>query len=393
MKVLGMFGRTGAEALADADAPLDDSAPPPEEFGSHDDQTSGDEASSEFHEVLEQLREEWGRLGFELRQQQDQCITGLIELCERLERRQRQQMDALETLEREAVELREERERLAAEAAQFRDEREQLKAEAARLQEGQDRLVDEAAQLRDERDQLAGDAAQSHSGQEKFDSEIAQLRKERNEFAAEAARLRKERAQLASEIAQLADERDLFAAELTERDGTTSPSPEIGAAPAKPATRERAPARASHNDLDDTATRQLPSSAPDGPASSRDKHAKVDATSGQDAVMADIREPAEMPDCIETVRATVIRDNDQMQSGIKARLHEVSCSAVSLLLPRPLKVEEYVVIEMENERERTEVRVRAYVRHIQPVVDGWHLISFATVNQLEFKDVQGLKVS
>jgi FtsZ-binding cell division protein ZapB len=161
------------------------------------------EASDGLRNVLGQFREEWDQIGVEFRERQEQCVSALVALCERLYERHQQQRQALHALELESAPVREERDRLASEEAQWREQRDHLDAESTELREQRDQLAAESAELREQRDQLAAESAELREQRDQLVAESAESREQRDQLAAAASQCRKERDQLATALAQL----------------------------------------------------------------------------------------------------------------------------------------------------------------------------------------------
>jgi uncharacterized coiled-coil DUF342 family protein len=386
------------------------------------------ESAEGARSVVDRFRDDWDRIGSEFRDRQQQCIAELVGHCERLQQRRREQAKTLETLELEAAQLRQQWDQLAEDTAQLRQQRDQLASEADELRNQRQRSGTDAAQLRQERDQLADDAAQLRQERDQLAHEAALLREQRDQLADEAAQLRRDRDRLAGELAHSSEQRDRLAPEAQRQDDrpddTFDPADlQNDDAPESP---EKAPQLIEQQDEfpedrvhelaasvdDQDYYSEDPDHEPAEPVAAREQHherarsrsriwkeivagnrerAGTGKARAADAQPFQPKKPRPMPRYVQGARATVIRDNDPNQAGIDARLHEVSCTGASLILPMPLKVDEYVVIEMASASERVQVEVRAFVRQIEPLVEGNYLVGFSLITQLEFGEVQGLR--
>lgn len=396
------------------------------------------ELSEETRSVLDQFREQWDQLDSELRARQDRCIAELMAHCERLQHRRRDQAQTIESLKSDNTQLRKQWDELAVDAAQMRQQREQHAAEVDELRrkcdqsiakaeqrrQERDELAAEVEQLREEREQLAAQADQLRRNHEKLILKADQLRRERDQSVGDVDHLRRQREELVREVAQLSEERDLLASELRNREDDFDVSPGQGSAqdqvsvastrepiePAEPVqyypedqVHELAGAmEQEHADEmhavsapaeEDEAVEPTPrtrSAVWDklvADKRQRSERATADAPEASHAPQA----PRAVPRCVQGARVTVIPDSDRNQIGINGQLHRVTCTGASLVLPQALKLDEYVVIEMASASERTRVEVRAFVRQVDPLVDGSHLVGFALVTQLEYGEVQGLR--
>lgn len=91
--------------------------------------------------------------------------------------------------------------------------------------------------------------------------------------------------------------------------------------------------------------------------------------------------------------AVVLRDDDLMRNGIAGRLYDISAVGLSLLLPVPLKLGEYVVIKLENPVQRVSAKLRALVRHVQPPCDGFYRVGCSPLQRLNLRELQAFRAS
>jgi hypothetical protein len=89
----------------------------------------------------------------------------------------------------------------------------------------------------------------------------------------------------------------------------------------------------------------------------------------------------------------VLRDDDLMRNGISGRLFDISAIGLSLLLPVPLRLGEYVVIKLENPVQRVSAKVRAMVRHVQPPCDGFYRVGCSPLQRLNLRELQAFRAS
>lgn len=85
---------------------------------------------------------------------------------------------------------------------------------------------------------------------------------------------------------------------------------------------------------------------------------------------------------LTTGAATVIRDTDMMQTGIQARLLDVSTRGVRLLMAAPLDLNEQVRLVVRNEIQRLEKTTRGTVRRVAKTDDGGHVVDFELMLRL-----------
>ena len=69
-------------------------------------------------------------------------------------------------------------------------------------------------------------------------------------------------------------------------------------------------------------------------------------------------------------KAVVIRETDQMRTGIPATLHNVSAGGLGLSLDLELELNEQLKVRIANEIQRFEKEVRGRVRRVSPTSDG-----------------------
>ncbi len=85
---------------------------------------------------------------------------------------------------------------------------------------------------------------------------------------------------------------------------------------------------------------------------------------------------------LTTGAATVIRDTDMMQTGIQARLLDVSTRGVRLSMAAPLDLNEQVRLVVRNEIQRLEKTTRGTVRRLAKTDDGGYVVDFELMLRL-----------
>lgn len=89
--------------------------------------------------------------------------------------------------------------------------------------------------------------------------------------------------------------------------------------------------------------------------------------------------------------ARVISDRDFARRGVRGKLHDVSHSGLSVVLPAPLEIGQGVSIELENSLQRIRTVVRGRVVYVQQIQDGLYRIGVGLEGWLTPSQVQALK--
>lgn len=68
--------------------------------------------------------------------------------------------------------------------------------------------------------------------------------------------------------------------------------------------------------------------------------------------------------------AVIVRETDQMRTGIPATLHNVSVGGVGFSIETELEIDEQIKIRLVNQIQRFEKEVRGKVRRVSPTKEG-----------------------
>jgi hypothetical protein len=89
-----------------------------------------------------------------------------------------------------------------------------------------------------------------------------------------------------------------------------------------------------------------------------------------------------LPRYPSSAHALVIRDTDQMRTGIQARIKDISVGGVGIFLPETLAVGEHVKLRLKNPIQHVDKEVRGTVRHVRLHKDGLYHIGIALFTRL-----------
>ena len=90
-------------------------------------------------------------------------------------------------------------------------------------------------------------------------------------------------------------------------------------------------------------------------------------------------------------QTVVIRDSDTMRAGLGVWLKTIRASALEVISPIPLRLNEQVKIQLRNDVQRISAELRGAVRGLVPQEDGTYLIELDLFTRLMPLDVMALR--